>query len=153
MTAPVWMNAVIGDFGRAAGLNGHLPAVLAVVSRDPVSPPELPGDAPVLDILQPVAVGVLKFIGVELDCVVLNHLEGLLGQIGHTQEPLGTQLRLYHCVGTLRVTHLVGIVLYLLHQTGFLKVFHYRLAASEAVHTGILHAFVVERAVVVEDID
>ena len=22
MTAPVWMNAVIGDFGRAAGLNG-----------------------------------------------------------------------------------------------------------------------------------
>ncbi len=118
-----------------------------------MAPPELAADAPVLDVLQPVAVGVLELGGVEADGVVLHHLEGALGEALHLEEPLGAELGLDDGVGALRVAHLVGIVLDLLYQAGLLEVLDDLLAASEAVHAGILAAMLIQRSVVVENVD
>ena len=46
--------------------SGHFPgnyslsALVAIISRDPVSPPELAGDAPISDILQPMEISLIK---------------------------------------------------------------------------------------------
>ena len=99
------------------------------------------------------AVGVLELGGVEADGVVLDHFEGFLGEALHLEEPLGAELGLDDGVGALAVAHLVGVVFYLLDEAGLLEVLDDLLAAGEAVHAGILAAMLVERAVVVEDVD
>ena len=118
-----------------------------------MAPPQLAAYAPVLDVLQPVAIGVLELLGMELDCSVLYNLKSLLGDITHLHKPLSAELGLYHRVGTFRMTNLVHIVFYLFNKASLLKVLHNGLAASEAVHTGILATIVVEGAVVVKDVD
>ena len=72
----------------------HLAAVLAVVCRDAVSPPELPGDAPVLDLLEPVEVYLLEPVGHEIELSVPRYLERRLGQRLHLYEPLVGYARL-----------------------------------------------------------
>ena len=66
-----------------------------------MTPPQLTTDAPVFDVLQPVAVGVLELGGMEADGVVLDHLESLLSKTFHLEEPLGTELGFDNSVGTL----------------------------------------------------
>ena len=43
----------------------NLTAVVTVVSRDPVSPPELSGNTPVLDVIRPVEINLIKSFGNE----------------------------------------------------------------------------------------
>ncbi len=99
------------------------------------------------------AVGVFEFGGVELDGVVLHHLEGFLGDVGHLHEPLGRELGFDDGVGALGVAHLVGVVLNFFDEAGGFEVLDNLFAADEAVETGVGAAFVVEGAVVVEDVD
>ena len=81
-----------------------------------MSPPELAADAPVLDVLEPVAVSVLVLFRIELDFVVHDGREGDVGKVLHPEEPLRGELRLDRHVRTLGESHLVVIVLNLLHQ-------------------------------------
>ncbi len=53
-----------------------------------MTPPKLARDAPVLDVFHPVAVGILKFFGDELDFVAHDGVQGGLGQFGHADPPL-----------------------------------------------------------------
>ena len=46
--------AALGAFGRVFARHNGLAAVIAVPHRDAVPPPQLPADAPVADVLQPV---------------------------------------------------------------------------------------------------
>ena len=60
---------------RCLGPDHHLTAVLTVVSRDTVSPPELTGDTPVLDILKPVKIGLTVVLRNELELAGLDGLD------------------------------------------------------------------------------
>ena len=83
-----------------------------------MSPPQLTTDAPVLNVLQPVAIGADILGGVELDFSLQYGWQGYLGKVLHGEEPLLAQTWLYGCVGvTLAVAHLVLIVLYALHES------------------------------------
>ena len=61
---------------------------------DLVAPPELAGDAPVVDILHPVIIGLAEALGHELDAPVAHGLDGGLGQRLHLDEPLRARHRL-----------------------------------------------------------
>ena len=76
-----------------------------------MAPPQLAGDAPVLDVFHPVAVAVFEFGWVELDGVVHHMVEGGLGQLFHGDEPLHGEARLDDGAGALGAAHLVGVVL------------------------------------------
>ena len=89
----------------------------------------------------------------ELDGVVLHYLESLLSHIAHTHEPLGRELGFDDCIGTLGMTHIIGVVLNLLNQTGLLKVFDNLLTAGKTVHASVLQAMFIEGSIVVEDVD
>src|SRR6267143_356636 len=60
----------------------------AVPDRDAVSPPELPGDAPIADVRQPVLIGLHPPLGVEADVSVQNRPQGGSGKRFHLDEPL-----------------------------------------------------------------
>ena len=118
-----------------------------------MTPPELTADTPVLDVLQPVAIGVLILLRVELDVVVHYWREGDVSKVLHLEEPLCRELWLDWHIGTLREAHLIIIVLNLLHQSGVLKVDGNLLAHVHAVHTYIETCCLADGTIVVEDID
>ena len=118
-----------------------------------MTPPELAADTPVLDVLQPVAIGVLVLLRIELDIIVHYWRKGDVGKVLHLEEPLCRELWLDRHIGTLREAHLIIIVLNLLHQTGVLKVDGNLLAHVHAVHTYIETCCLADGTIVVEDID
>src|SRR5690606_36401050 len=79
--------------GRLA-LDVDLGASLAVPRRDPVPPPELPADAPVLDVTHPRVVGVLPLLWDEAGVAVLDRGGGRPGERLHADEPLRREHRL-----------------------------------------------------------
>ena len=79
-----------------------------IPNRDPVAPPQLAADAPVLDVLQPVQVHLAPALGEERDEPVADH--GLrLFDPRVPQPPLPREPRLDRDVRALRITDVVGV--------------------------------------------
>ena len=116
-------------------------------------PPQLTADAPVLDILHPIAVGILEFRGIELDVVLHHRFQGDFRQMLHLQEPLHGQLRLDRHARTLGATHLVLVSLHLLQQARLAQILLDPLAHLEPIHPHVQAGRLAQRTVVVEDID
>ena len=129
----------------------HFP-VGQVIGRNPMPPPELAGNAPVLDILHPMPVGVLELGRNELDLIVHHHAQSRLGQFFHLEEPLHRKLGLDGHIGTFRIPHIIDVILLFFQQIRLFEVQHDLLAHRKTVHPGVLAAQLVERAVVVEHI-
>src|SRR5690606_22536145 len=77
----------------------------AVPCGDPVPPPELPGDAPVADVLEPVLVDFGVAVGCEAHPAVARCGERRLRQRLHLHEPLIREPRLDHRVATIAVRY------------------------------------------------
>ena len=139
-------------------VNSHHDFLLAVhldvPSGNTVTPPKLARNTPVLNILQPLAVGVLVLIRIELDFVVHDGRQCNIGKMLHLEEPLQREARLNSRVGiALRIPHLVGVVLHLFHKACCLEVFGNLLAAGKAVHANIERRLLGNGAIVVENVD
>mmetsp|Transcript_83519 Transcript_83519/g.215089 ORF Transcript_83519/g.215089 Transcript_83519/m.215089 type:complete len:366 (+) Transcript_83519:1325-2422(+) len=68
--------------------------VHGVVHRDPVAPPELPGDAPRLLLLQPAVPDLRVPLRLDLDLAAGDSIHGLLGHLLRLDEPLVREHRL-----------------------------------------------------------
>ena len=134
-------------------LGHHVAALGEVVGRDALAPPQLARDAPVLDVLHPVAVGVLVLLGDEADGILHDGLRGRLGQLLHREEPLHRELGLDGHARALRIADVVRILLGLFEQAGRIEVLLDLAAYVEAVLSHVHAHLVVHRAVVVEDVD
>ena len=139
------------------GVHGHDEVFLAafdVVGWYAVSPPELTADAPVVDVLKPVAVCRDVLLRVELDLAFEYWGKGYVGKVLHAQIPLHTQAWLYGCVGiALAVAYLVFVVFDVIHEACFAEVFGYLFAHVVAVHANIHACGWADGAVGVEDVD
>ena len=134
-------------------VEGHYVAALGQIpGRNALAPPELARDAPVLDILHPVTVGVLVFFGNELDFVLQNGPRRRSGELLHREEPLHRELGFDRYAGTFGITHVIGVVFGFLQQADRVEILFDLFAQGEALHTGIKPYLVVDRAVVVEDV-
>ena len=131
----------------------HELAVREVVGRNPLAPPELAGDAPVVGILHPVAIGVHVALGDELRAAALHRFQGDLRQGVHLQEPLGGELGFDDGVRPLGVAHRRGVVFHLHQVAGFLQHLHDLLAGDEAVLADEDLRVLVQLAVVVDDLE
>ena len=89
--------ALRADGGFFLGYD-HFAAVFAVIRRDAVTPPELAGDAPVLDVLHPVIIGLIETFGHELRLVLADGFDRGLCQRLHLHEPLFGDARLHDSV-------------------------------------------------------
>ena len=116
-------------------------------------PPKLTRDAPILDVFEPMAIGVFIFLGVEFDVVAHDRFQSQVGKVLHAKEPLRGEFRLDGHVGALREAHLVVIIFHLLHQSCSLEVFGYAAAHIHAIHAHIEAGRLADGAVVVENVD
>ena len=74
--------------------HGRVPAVRAVPGRDAVSPPQLPADAPVADVLEPVVVHLREALRDDLDPARAHGFQPHIGHRLHLHEPLRAHHRL-----------------------------------------------------------
>ena len=68
--------------------NNHLAACVAVIGRDAMSPPELPRDAPIANVVHPVEICLFKPFGNELHLAVSHRFDGRRGKRLHIHKPL-----------------------------------------------------------------
>ena len=135
-------------------VEGHYVTALGQIpGRNALAPPELARDAPVLDIFHPVTVGVLVFFGNELDFIFQDGLRRRTGELLHREKPLHRELGLDRYAGTFGITYVIGVVFGFLQQAGRVEILFDLFAQGEALHTGVQPYLVVDRAVVVEDVD
>ena len=131
--------------------NGHLAAVLTVVSRNTVTPPQLTGNAPVVNIFHPTQVGVCKTTGNKLDAAVMNNVHSGLCQRSHLNEPLCRGHRLDGGAAAIAGANVVLVVLGLDEVAALFQIAQNSLAAFVTIQTLILAAVFVDRCVLVED--
>ena len=127
-------------------------AVIAVPRRNLVAPPELAGNAPVVDILHPVIIGLAEALGHELDASVTHGLDGGLGQRLHLDEPLRARHRLNDRAAAVARADVVVIGLGLDEVALLLEIGHDGLARLITVEAVVLAA-VDDAGVLVEDQD
>src|SRR5262249_32207699 len=118
--------AAAGALGQIGSAGRHLEAsrVFTVPGRDPVSPPRLPGNTPVADVLHPLR---------ELDTAMLRDEahralpigpERRFGERLHLDEPLIAEPGLDYRLTPVAVTHGVTVSLGFFHQAELLEVRH-----------------------------
>ena len=124
---------------------------------DAVAPPELAADRPVLDVLQPVAVGVDPVRRHEFHFARFHEFETALRQRVHLHEPLVGQERLDHLAAAVAARHLQTVRLDLDQQAGGVEVGDDQLARVETIQAAVFFGDVVARRnhlrLVGEDVD
>ena len=76
-----------------------------------MTPPELTGNTPVTDILQPVIICLVKMRWYKLGISVLNSLDRRLCQIIHLHKPLKGYSWLYCCMTAIAGSYIVLVIL------------------------------------------
>ena len=109
-------------------------ALIAVVRRNPVSPPQLTGNAPVVNIVQPIQINFLKSCRNVLQLSGSCRLDGRFCQIFHLYEPLIRQHRLNGVVAAVTFTHRNDHIFRLNQITGLFQLLYPRLPALITVH-------------------
>ena len=133
---------------------GVLPAALvAVVHGNTMTPPQLTRDAPVLQVGKPIQVNLLPALGVELDGIVLHHLESLLLQLLDGHKPLLGQPRLERVVAAVAVHDGVVMILDMVKQAQRLELRHHGLTRLPARHARELAEALYHMRRLVEDVD
>ncbi len=119
-------------------------AVDAVPGRDLVAPPQLARDAPVLDVAEPLVVGIDPLLGHEPDLARGHRVDGLLRDApaagagpGHRDEPLVGQHRLDDLPGARAARHRQAVLLRLDEQAERVEVGHHLLARGVAVEAAV----------------
>ncbi len=139
---------------RIGTADNHLPAVLAVPDRNPVSPPELAADAPVVDMFQPVGIGQFEALWIEVQLAVLQCLQSLVGHPLHADEPLVGKVGLDDGMATVAVTDVMLDVLHLHQQAKLVQVLDHELPGLFRLQATIfLRHVLVQRAIRIQYID
>ena len=119
-----------------------------------MSPPQLATDTPVLNVGEPIIVGVLIFSRVELDIVVHYRRQCKVCKVLHIQIPLHAKARFYSCICVaFAVSNLVVIILHLFKKTSCGQIFSNLLAHCHTILTNIHSSCFRDSAVCIENVD
>ena len=100
-------------------------------------PPQLPRDAPVVDVGHPLEVDLRPVVRQEDHAAVLHGADGLGRQRADLHEPLRGHERLDHRAAAIAVPHRVAVLGDLLEEAFLLQLLHQRLARLEPVLPGV----------------
>src|SRR5690606_32386966 len=112
-------------------------AVRAVPRRDLMPPPQLPRDAPRLDVPHPLEVGLLPVLGDELRTAILNGLYAFFRQLGGIHVPLVREPRLDRHARTIAVRDHMRVRLELFEETLSLQIGDDTLSRLEAIKPAV----------------
>ena len=138
--------------------------VFVVPSRDLMPPPQLTRDAPVLDVVHPLVVGVDPIFGHETHLATLHSVDGFLGDaltggilitdLVHGHKPLIGQHGLNHLTGARATRHHELVLFNFNQQAQGLQVGHDLFAGLEAIHAPVgLWCFLVDGGIQIQNAD
>ena len=131
-----------------------LPALITVICRDSVSPPDLSGNTPVTDILQPVQVNLVKSFRNETEFTRFDCIDGRFCQFFHLYKPLLLNKRFYRCMTAVMGSYIMRMRYYLYQISLFLQVFYHCFSCLISVHTCILAAILlIDGSIIIHNID
>ena len=111
-------------------------AVGTVPNRHLVSPPQLAGNAPRLNVAHPFEISFLVRLRHKLHFSVFNRANRLFGQRRRVNEPLVGQHRFDHDVGTVAVRDNHRVIFDFFHKAQFFQFGNGRLARALSIHAG-----------------
>ena len=138
---------------RCLSRDDCLAAVITVPGGNSVSPPELSGDAPVLDIIRPVEVGLLHGVGNQRDLAVLDRLDRGLYQLVHLHEPLFLYHRLHRGTAAVMRSDIVRQVFDTDEQSHLIEFADDGFSCRIPVHALIFAAVLIDGRVIIQNID
>ena len=139
-------------FFRHFSCNYSLTALIAVVSRDSVSPPQLTGNTPVTDVLQPVKVSLVKTLRNEFQISILKSLDSSFGHFVHLYKPLRLDHRLYGCMAAVMCSNAV-IVRNNLHQKAKLvQILYHGFSCFVTIHAGVFTTQLIDGSIIIHDV-
>ena len=150
---PEVMSTALRTGLRCFESNHHLTTVLTVVGRNTMSPPELTGDTPVLDVLEPVQIGLAVVLRNELELAGLDRLNRRLRHLIHTYEPLRLDHRLDGGTAAIMGTDVMLRRNDLYEKSEIREILYHGLPRLIAVHAIILRTRTVDGRIIVQDID
>ena len=115
-------------------------AIRRVPDRDAVSPPQLARDAPILNVLQPIKINLLKALWHNADLSIANGCQCFGCQRFDLNKPLRGDHWLDDLAAALTARHIQRVGLFLNCQTGCPHVSPYSLARLKAIEACILPA-------------
>src|SRR5687768_7914752 len=119
-------------------------SIRTIPDRDAVPPPQLPADAPILDILEPVEIDLLETFRHNFDTSIAYCVECRAGKRVHLHEPLRGYHRLDDFTSALCTRDGSAIWLGLDHQTRLLHVLPEIFARDESILTLVWAAIFVD---------
>ena len=137
-------------FFRLIVCNNHFTALVAVVCRNSVSPPELTGNTPVSDFLKPVQISFFESFRNVSESAVLCGFYGRFSQFFHGYEPLIADHILDYGVASVAFSHRNNLFLGLNQIACFLKVSNPVLTTFIAVLSLVLSCQSVHGCVLVD---
>ena len=96
--------------GRSLFGDNCLAALVTVIRRDPVAPPELAADAPVADVVGPIEIGLLHPLGDQTDIALFDSFDCRLDKLVHLNEPLLFDQRLNGSSASVMGSYVVSVV-------------------------------------------
>ena len=140
-------------FFRHFSCNNRLTALIAVVSRDSVSPPQLTGNTPVTDVLQPVQVSLVKTLRYKLQIAVVKSLNRSLCHLVHLYKPLRFDHWLYSCVAAVMCSNAVIVGNYLNQKAKLVQILYHDFSCLVAIHACVFSAKLIDGSIIVHDVD
>ena len=134
-------------------VRGERRLVRPVPDRDAVPPPQLAGDAPIVDVLHPLEVQLLPAVWDEAHPPVAHSGDCLLGERLHAHEPLGGDDRLHSRAAALAVADGVRVGDDLLQCAFLFERGDHRLLRLFSRHSGEAAAVLVDPPLFSEDVD
>lgn len=121
---------------------------LGEVDWAPVAPPQLTGDAPVVDIRHPGVEASLRRLGANLDSAVLDSSNSVVGHAAHAHVPLRLQKRLNDVLGTLTQRNGHGVILLVDVKTKLLELLLDGVTDVESLLALVLSTILVDVSIV-----
>lgn len=131
----------------------YFAAVITVPYRNSVTPPELSGNAPVMDVFKPLNVCLGETFRNKLCFAGCNGFHGRAGKRFHLDEPLLGCHRFYDRLAAGAVSDSMLCFFNLYQKTGILQILNDGFSGFITVHAVVLAGLFVHRAVLVHDDD
>ena len=146
-TSTVW--AFLRRFFR----NYEFTALITVISRNSVSPPDLTGDTPVFDVLKPVKVNLVKTLRYETKFTGLQCVDRRFCKLIHLYKPLLFDQRLNGCTTTVMCSYCMHVRNNLYKVSLLIKISYDCFSRLVTIHSCVFSALLVNCCIIVHDID
>ena len=122
---------------RRLARHHHFLALAAIPCRNPVSPPQLPRDAPVVDVTHPVQVNLPVILRRKTNVSLLHHFDGALRQRRNLDEPLRREPRLDNRARAIALAERNRVILCAHQKTLLREILHHMLSRGKAIQSRV----------------